>query len=130
MKTSIYNIVLYRCIADEHRSLALGIQSVFFRILGSIPGPIVIGALFDASCEFWQEQCGERGNCWVYHNEDLSLRIFGVVGSARVLSVICAICIYVFFDVTLCNRRKTDIITEDNGDMPMVESCKYNEFEE
>ena len=122
--------VLYRCIADEHRSLGLGIQSVFFRILGTIPGPIVLGALFDASCEFWQEQCGERGNCWVYHNEDLSLRIFGVVGSARVLSIISAICIYVFFDVTLCGHKKTEITTEDNGEIPMVESCKYDEFEQ
>lgn len=104
---------------------------MFFRILGTIPGPIVVGALFDASCEFWQEQCGERGNCWVYHNEDLSLRIFWVVGSARVLSVISAICIYVFFDVTLCGgRRKTEVTTEDNGDILMVESYKYNEFEQ
>ena len=79
-----------------------------------------MGALFDASCEFWEEQCGERGRCWVYHNEDLSLRVLGFVGIARVLSVICAICIYVFFDVTLCNHRKT----EDNGDVPMVESSK------
>lgn len=114
-------ITLYRCIADEHRSLALGIQSVFFRTLGTIPGPIVSGALFDASCEFWQEECGDRGNCWVYHNEDLSLRIFGVVGGARILAVTFAVCVYLFFDVTLCNHNKAEKDAKSNDDIPMVE---------
>ena len=122
-------MLLYRCIADEHRSLGLGIQSVIFRILGSIPGPIVMGALFDASCEFWQEQCGERGNCWVYNNEGLSLRIFGVIGSARILAVIFAICICVFYDVTLCKHDKTETTTKDNGGVPMVQSPQH-EFEQ
>ena len=111
-----------RCIPDELRSLALGLQSVFFRVLGSIPGPIVAGALFDTSCEFWQEQCGDRGNCWVYHNEDLSLRIFAVVGSARILTAIFAICIYIFFDVTLCNYNKEKQRTKSSDDLPMVDA--------
>ena len=34
--------------ADEQRNLALGLQSVFSRMLGSIPGPILVGTLFDA----------------------------------------------------------------------------------
>ena len=123
-----YMFTFYRSIADEHRSLGLGIQSVFFRILGAIPGPIVMGALFDASCEFWEEQCGERGNCWVYNNEDLSLRIFGVIGSARIVSVICAICICVFFDVTLCKRNKPETSAKDNSSMSMVDSYLYTEF--
>ena len=96
---------------------------MFFRILGSIPGPIVSGALFDASCEFWQEQCGDRGNCWVYHNEDLSLRIFAVVGSARILAVVFAICIYLFFDVTLCNYNKEEKRTKTTDNLPMVDTC-------
>lgn len=99
---------------------------MFFRILGAIPGPIVMGALFDASCEFWQEQCGDRGNCWVYQNEDLSLRIFGVVSSARVLSVIFAICTYLFFDVTLCNHSETEKSREIHDEITMAEP--YREY--
>ena len=87
-----------------------------------------MGALFDASCEFWEEQCGERGNCWVYNNEDLSLRIFGVIGSARLVSVICAICICVFFDVTLCKRNKEETSIKDNNGMSMVDSYLYTEY--
>lgn len=95
---------------------------MFFRALGSIPGPIVMGALFDASCEFWQEECGDRGNCWVYNNKDLSLRIFAVVGSARALSLIFAICIFVFFDITLYDQSK---VAKHKDYLPMVDS--YNE---
>ena len=108
-----------RCIADEHRSLALGIQSMIFRVIGSIPGPIVMGALFDASCEFWQHQCGDKGNCWVYNNIDLSAWIIVLLGSFRILSVILAICVRIFFDVTLCNKAGR---TESNDHVPLADS--------
>ena len=79
---------------------------MFFRVLGSIPGPIIFGALFDGSCLYWQEECGDRGNCWVYDNDDLSLGLFGVSLGVRIVSVIFAFCAWIFFDVTFCNRDK------------------------
>ena len=97
----IYQLALYRCIADEQRSLALGLQSVFFRALGSIPGPLIFGALFDASCVYWQEECGDRGNCWVYENEDLSLQMLGVSAGIRIVSVMFAFCTWT--DVLWCD---------------------------
>jgi len=75
-------------------------------MLGSIPGPILVGALFDSSCLYWQEECRNRGNCWVYDNDDLSLRMFGMTLGVRVLSLIFAFCAWIFFDVTFCNRDK------------------------
>ncbi len=60
--------------ADEQRTLALGLQSLVFRAFGSIPGPIVFGAIFDSACIFWQYNCGRQGNCWVYDNASLSER--------------------------------------------------------
>ena len=64
---------LTRVVADDQRSLALGFQSAIWRIFGPIPGPIIFGALFDASCVKWQGECGRRGNCWVYDNGQLSI---------------------------------------------------------
>ena len=64
---------LNRVVADDQRSLALGFQSAIWRIFGPIPGPIIFGALFDASCVKWQGECGRRGNCWVYDNWNLSI---------------------------------------------------------
>ena len=67
-------LILYRCVADEQRTLALGLQSLLFRAFGSIPGPIVFGAIIDSACLFWQFDCDHRGNCWVYNNEALGNR--------------------------------------------------------
>jgi len=97
-------MVSHRCIADEQRSLALGIQSVFVKVLGSIPGPIVMGAIFDSSCAYWQEECGDRGNCYVLDNEDLSLRIFLVTAGIRIISVAFGFLAWGFFNKTLCSR--------------------------
>lgn len=60
----------HRCVAEQQRTLALdlGVQSLVFRALGSIPGPIVFGVIFDSTCLFRRFDCGRRGNCWVYDN--------------------------------------------------------------
>ncbi|XP_065898056.1 solute carrier organic anion transporter family member 4A1-like isoform X2 [Dysidea avara] len=97
-------IIVLRCIADEQRSLALGMQSVIVRVLGNIPGPIIVGAIFDSSCAFWQEECGDRGNCYILNNEDLSLRLFLVSAAIRALSVLFGFLAWGFFNKTLCNR--------------------------
>lgn len=71
--TVIYVSLPYRVVADDQRSLALGLQSAIWRIFGTIPGPLIFGALFDSSCLQWQDECGNRGNCWIYDNRSLSI---------------------------------------------------------
>ena len=68
------NYCYCRCVAEEQRTLALGAQSVAFRAFGSIPGPLLFGAIFDSTCIYWQYECSRRGNCWVYDNTHLSER--------------------------------------------------------
>ena len=60
-------------VADDQRHLALGIQSAIYRLFGSVPGPLLFGAIIDATCLSWKVECGRRGNCWVYDNDQLSL---------------------------------------------------------
>ena len=95
-----------RCISDEQRTLALGLQSVLMRIIGNIPGPIVVGAVFDSSCLYWQEECGDRGKCYVYDNHNLTLKLFSVTTGVRLLSIVFSFCAWIFFGVTLCNQIK------------------------
>ena len=61
-----------RVVADDERPFALGIQATIGRIFGSIPGPLLFGAVYDAACIKWQDACGHRGNCWIYDTEKLS----------------------------------------------------------
>ena len=59
---------LLRCVPDSHRSFALGLQWIVIRLLGTIPGPILFGALFDHTCVLWQNHCGREGACKSYDN--------------------------------------------------------------
>jgi len=40
-----------------------------------------MGAIFDSTCEVWQENCNGTGSCWIYDNFLLSIRlvILGIV---------------------------------------------------
>lgn len=57
---------------DEQRSFALGIQWIVVRLLGTIPAPMLFGALIDESCILWQGDCDSGGACLVYDNKNMS----------------------------------------------------------
>lgn len=57
-----------RVVRDDQRSFALGIQWIKVRILGTIPAPMVFGALIDDTCILWNETYEGRGACLVYDN--------------------------------------------------------------
>ncbi|XP_016905153.1 solute carrier organic anion transporter family member 4A1 isoform X2 [Apis cerana] len=57
-----------RVVRDDQRSFALGIQWIKVRILGTIPAPMVFGALIDETCILWNKTCDGEGSCLVYDN--------------------------------------------------------------
>ena len=99
--------------ADEQRALALGMQSVMFRVLGSIPGPIIFGAIFDSACVYWQYECGKRGNCWVYDNDNLSLRAFAMGFTGLGLNVVLSFTAWAFYPSS--GLSHDDASTNDSG---------------
>ena len=93
--------------ADEQRSLALGVQSVLFRIFGSIPGPILFGAIVDSGCVYWQTECGRRANCWVYDNHLLSTRAYIFCTLCVIVTMISTFFVWVFYPpVTTCRKSR------------------------
>eukprot|EP00057_Strongylocentrotus_purpuratus_P030692 XP_782456.3 PREDICTED: solute carrier organic anion transporter family member 4C1 [Strongylocentrotus purpuratus] len=78
--------VTLRCVPDSQRPMALGVQSMIGRCLGSIPGPILFGFIIDSTCLQWQQTCSNQGSCWLYHNESFAWRI--VIMSCA-LKVVC-----------------------------------------
>ena len=48
-----------RSVGDEERSLAIGLQNIVIRLLGSIPGPVMFGYFIDRTCLLWDIGCGE-----------------------------------------------------------------------
>ena len=63
------------------RSFAIGLQLIFFRLLGTIPGPLLYGTFIDKTCLLWQKrQCdGQLGSCWIYDSKDMAIT-FLVIG--------------------------------------------------
>ncbi|XP_054996085.1 solute carrier organic anion transporter family member 4A1 [Sorex araneus] len=61
-----------RCVPEQQRSFALGIQWVVVRTLGAVPGPIAFGWAMDRACLLWRPGCGGRSSCLLYRNAALS----------------------------------------------------------
>lgn len=104
-------INLLRCVSDEIRSLALGLQSMLFRLFGNIPSPLIYGALFDTSCLYWQDQCGSRGNCWVYDNNLLSYRLLSLPLAGMVLTSLCTLLAWRLYPSPLTIAARSDTTT-------------------
>ncbi|CAD5122759.1 DgyrCDS11167 [Dimorphilus gyrociliatus] len=59
---SINISVTTRCVRDEHKKIAISFQWIFIRLLGTIPGPIILGKIFDTDCLQWESRCGSKGS--------------------------------------------------------------------
>lgn len=94
--------VVLRSVPDNIRSYAFGLQFVFQRTLGFIPGPIIYGWLFDTRCLVWAESCGRRGNCQFYDVHSLSYGIMLLAGSSHVLASL-----FYFISFWYCRKRTT-----------------------
>ncbi|KFQ33087.1 Solute carrier organic anion transporter family member 4C1, partial [Merops nubicus] len=89
---------VYRCVPDKQRSFALGVQSVFLRLLGTIPGPILFGVAIDYSCTLWDiNECKTKGACWVYDNGRMAFLLMGISAACKIITitfVLMAVCLY------------------------------------
>ncbi|KAI8437952.1 hypothetical protein MSG28_010617 [Choristoneura fumiferana] len=61
-----------RCVREDQRSFALGIQWIKVRLLGTIPAPLLFGFLIDLSCSLWGKTCDHTGACLLYDNVNMS----------------------------------------------------------
>ncbi|XP_007940688.1 solute carrier organic anion transporter family member 4C1 [Orycteropus afer afer] len=72
-------VSILRCVNNNQRSLALGIQFMFLRLLGTIPGPIIFGMTIDSTCILWDiNECGIKGACWIYDNIKMAHMIVAI----------------------------------------------------
>lgn len=75
------------------KTFGMGVQSVTYRLLGAVPGPLVLGAFIDGSCQWWQVSCGATGACRIYDNATMSSAFLG-------FAVICKFLSFLFFAVS------------------------------
>uniref|UniRef100_A0A336MXI9 Solute carrier organic anion transporter family member n=1 Tax=Culicoides sonorensis TaxID=179676 RepID=A0A336MXI9_CULSO len=77
-----------RCVHDDQRSFALGIQWIKVRLLGTIPAPMVFGRMIDESCILWQKSCDGHGACLVYDNYNMSKYMLGLGLAGKICSIV------------------------------------------
>ncbi|XP_041479907.1 solute carrier organic anion transporter family member 4A1-like [Lytechinus variegatus] len=66
-------IATLRSVSYSQRAFALGVQSLFYGGLGTVPAPIVFGLIIDQACIKWDESnCSGSGACLVYDNQAFS----------------------------------------------------------
>ncbi|NXD05198.1 SO4C1 protein, partial [Certhia familiaris] len=98
MATTPTTVAILRCVPDKQRSFALGVQLVFLRLLGSIPGPILFGVAIDSSCILWDiNECGTKGACWVYDNERMAYLLMGISAACKTITIIFVIMAVYFY---------------------------------
>ncbi|XP_028034167.1 solute carrier organic anion transporter family member 4A1-like isoform X1 [Bombyx mandarina] len=77
-----------RCVREDQRSFALGIQWIKVRLLGTIPAPLLFGFLIDASCALWAASCGASGACVQYRNADMSKYMLALALAGKLCSLL------------------------------------------
>ncbi|NXG21101.1 SO4C1 protein, partial [Grallaria varia] len=82
-------VAILRCVPDKQRSFALGVQLVFLRLLGTIPGPILFGIAIDNSCTLWDmDECETKGACWIYDNKRMAYLLLGTSAACKIIAII------------------------------------------
>ncbi|KAM7292870.1 solute carrier organic anion transporter family member 4A1-like [Ixodes scapularis] len=83
---------MLRSLEEDIKSTGIGINYVFIRLLGTIPGPILFGYLIDTSCLLWEDRCGRWGSCAIYENAVMGMNIFQFMISVKSASIVFFFC--------------------------------------
>ena len=76
-----------RSVPANQRSFAMGLQFLMVRLFGMLPGPIVVGKIFDSTCSVWKyNSCGEKTSCAEYELESLShqMMLVSICGNGKI----------------------------------------------
>jgi len=78
----------FLAVQENEKALSYGVLSITFRLVGSIPGPVVFGTFLDRSCLQWESTCDDTGSCLLYDNYWMSIYIFGLCMVGKTVSVV------------------------------------------
>ena len=66
-------LILLQVATEDTKEFILANRLFISKLIGSIPGPIIFGAITDNACILWKTNCaGEEENCLLYDNEAFS----------------------------------------------------------
>ncbi|TKR72336.1 hypothetical protein L596_019804 [Steinernema carpocapsae] len=80
-------LVLIRSVPPATRSIALGVHAFVISLLGTLPSPVIWGALIDSACLVWDKTCGKRGTCNIYDTEALRIKMHTIYVMIRIVAM-------------------------------------------
>ncbi|NXK86962.1 SO4C1 protein, partial [Formicarius rufipectus] len=105
---------ILRCVPDKQRSFALGVQLVFLRLLGTIPGPIMFGIAIDSSCTLWDiNECETQGACWIYDNKRMAYLLLGMSAACKIITIIFLVLAVYFYKPPASNK----VLSQQDAEM-------------
>ncbi|GMS99349.1 hypothetical protein PENTCL1PPCAC_21524, partial [Pristionchus entomophagus] len=83
--------IMLRVVPMDHRTIAIGLNWMFLRLFGFIPGGILFGWIIDKSCLHWGEKCGVAINCLVYDPRKQAMVIFALAIMCKLVAIIAGV---------------------------------------
>ena len=122
-------IICFRSVEPIQRSLALGLQTLLIRGLGTVPGPIVFGYLIDRTCLMWQNMLdnpedaetlsviSKNGSCRLYDNTTMSRNIMAISIGWKTMSTL-------FMSLALYFSTESDRTKEISNSLSTINAKK------
>lgn len=99
-----------RCVPDEHRPLGVGIQQALLRMCGGIPGPVLLGTLFDSACLMWQGKEGQhRGSCWIYDSHYMAVGMTITLIIISIIKTLCYLAAFLVYKPPPTNKTRVEV---------------------
>lgn len=104
-----------RCVREDQRSFALGIQWIKVRLLGTIPAPLIFGFLIDLSCSFWKKECDVTGACLLYDNVNMSRYMLALAFVGKLCSLLFFFLAWWLYKAPGSNKTSVPAVDKANG---------------
>ncbi|CAK8680047.1 unnamed protein product [Clavelina lepadiformis] len=118
-----------RIVPFTQRSFAVGVQWLFIRALGTIPGPLLFGFVLDQACLLSGESCGSQGSCSVYTNDSISNNVLILVIVLKVVGIIFYSLAFITYKPPPESPDATEDVTLDSSATPKKEVAMGNGIE-
>ncbi|CAJ0583430.1 unnamed protein product, partial [Mesorhabditis spiculigera] len=114
-------IIMLRVVPFDQRTIAIGLNWTFLRLLGFIPGGILFGVLIDNSCIKWGENpCGGKTSCLVYDPVKLAWTIMALSIICKLVCILAAVLGYMTYRPNDLDNGMSVQTTDSRGPLSLV----------
>ncbi|CAJ0942108.1 unnamed protein product, partial [Mesorhabditis belari] len=113
--------IMLRVVPFDQRTIAIGLNWTFLRLLGFIPGGILFGVLIDNSCIKWGESvCKSKTSCLVYDPFKLAWTIMALSIICKLVCILGAVLGYMTYRPNDLDNGMSVQTTDSRGPLSLV----------